>query len=462
MINWPIIPMVYNDSFTYMEWLGKLTYIADNHEVRIDDCEKNIIDLWAKVNDHETRITTLEDWREEVVDPFIEYATDKLNDHELRIIALEDDVTDLKDWREGTVDPFITAISDWKSGIVDPFISNITTWKDDVVDPHITSINNWKTNTVDPFITNTTTWKNNVVDPHISTIDNWKTNTVDPFIASTTDELIRLGANATAESSARRNADNELSSRITAVTNTASETQAKVNRLEIQMQNVGTVRYFLDTATVASDGAGGTNLSVVLPDEDWVTCDVRFLAGGTEYRVTGTISDTTLVSTADNGKTFGFTYDSTTRTVTVNVDSTVWAAADIKRFDYILYDGALTQAAQDQADIDFFNKMDANGDGMVDASDASSVLGYYADISTGVIPEGLSGQEAWTWYAQNVKTYLDPNAFPDFNGDGRIDASDASSLLGYYAYAATYSGLPLTGPQLMRQYRTEWEERHNA
>ena len=414
-----------------MEWLGKLTYIADNHEVRIDDCEKNIIDLWAKVNNHETRITTLEDWRKDVVDPFIEYATDKLNNHELRIVALEGDVTELKDWREETVDPFITTINNWKSGTVDPFISNITTWKDDIVDPHITSINDWKT------------------------------NTVDPFIASTSEELIRLDANATAESSARRNADNELSERIRAVTNTASETQSKVNRLEIQMQNVGTVRYFLDTATVASDGAGGTNLSVVLPDEDWVTCDVRFLAGGTEYRVTGTISDTTPVSTADNGKTFGFTYDSATRTVTVNVGLIVWTAADIKRFDYILYDGALTQAAQDQADIDFFNKMDANGDGRVDAIDASLCLSYYADAATGVIPEELSGQEAWAWWATNVSN-CNPNAFPDFDGDGRVNAIDASNLLGYYAYSATYSGLPLTGPQLMKKYRTEWEEGRNS
>ena len=427
MINWPIIPMVYNDSFTYMEWLGKLTYIAENHEGRIDDCEKNIIDLWAKVNNHEARITTLEDWREDVVDPFIEYATDKLNDHELRIVALEDDVNDLKDWRNETVDPFITTINNWKSGTVDPFISNMTTWKNDVVNPHITSINSWKT------------------------------NTVDPFIASTSEELIRLGANDTAEASARRNADNELSERITSVTTVANDTKAKVNRLEIQMQNVGTVRYFLDTATVASDGSGGTNLSVVLPDEDWVTCDVRFLAGGVEYRVTGLISDTTVVSTADNGKTFGFTYAPATRTVTVNVASTVWAAADIKRFDYILYDGALTQAAQDQADIDFYNAMDANGDGKVDARDASLVLSFYADASTGVIPEELSGQEAWAWWATNVAN-CNPDAYPDFGGDGKVNAIDASALLGYYAYAATTHIEGITGPELMKMYRTESEQ----
>lgn len=98
MINWPIIPMVYNDSFTYMEWLGKLTYVTENHETRIDDCEKNIVDLWAKVNDHETRIGDLEDWRRDTVDPFIVETNFRLGE--------------LETWRTETVDPFITATTD--------------------------------------------------------------------------------------------------------------------------------------------------------------------------------------------------------------------------------------------------------------------------------------------------------------------------------------------------------------
>lgn len=430
MINWPIIPMVYNDSFTYMEWLGKLTYIAENHEVRIDDCEKNIIDLWAKVNDHETRITTLEDWREEVVDPFIEYATDKLNDHELRIVALEDDVADLKDWREGTVDPFITAITDWKSGIVDPFISNITTWKDDVVDPHITSINSWKTNTVDPFIT------------------------------STTQELARLDDNATAEASARRNADNTLDNKINTVNTTAVEALNKVNRINIELENIGTVRYFMATATIGSV-SGNTNLSFTVPDEDWVTCDVRFLADGKEYRVTlvtGAIDTTVEV----NGKSFFLNHDATTHEIMVTVVNTQWAAADIVRFDYILYKGALTQAAQDQADIEFFDAMDATGDGRLDARDASMTLSFYADASTGVIPSEYTGQAAWRYWANLKNTeagsqIVNPDAFPDFNEDGRVNAIDASAILSYYAWAATTDTTGMTGPQALREYRTQRE-----
>ena len=249
MINWPIIPMTYNDSFTYMEWLGKLTYIAENHEGRIDDCEKNIVDLWTKVNNHESRIGELEDWRTNTVDPFIEETRDTLADHEERIRQNTNDIAALYNWKINTVDPFVNEIS------------------------------GWKTNTVDPFIQSTDTWIDEVAEPFMNFITDWRIGTIDPFVASTTDELTRLGANATAEASARRNADNELSDRVTSVTTVANETKNKVNRLEIQMQNVGTVRYFMDTAIISSDGYGGTNLSVVLPDEDWVTCDVRFLAG---------------------------------------------------------------------------------------------------------------------------------------------------------------------------------------
>lgn len=426
MINWNTIPMVYNDSFTYMEWLGKLTYIADNHETRIDDCEKNIIDLWAKVNDHEGRITELEDWRHDTVDPFIVQTNFRLGE--------------LEDWRTNTVDPFIASTT----ATLQDHENRITDAEDAIED-----LQDWKTLTVDPFITNITVWKEGTVDPAITELGQ-RMSTAERDIAETKADL-------TSESAERRNADNAINTKLREVEFTANQAYTKVNRIDIDLQNIGTVRYFLDTATVNQTG-GNTSLSVVLPDEDWVTVDVRFglLISNIiqEFRLSYVRDgQTTQIQLTQNGINFTLIYESATRTITATALNTTIAAADVYRFDYILYKGALTQAAQDQADIDFFNKMDANGDGRVDASDASIVLGYYADISTGVIPEGLSGQEAWTWYCQNVKTYLDPDAYPDFNGDGRINASDASSLLGYYAYAATYSGSSMTGPQLMKQYR---------
>lgn len=435
MINWNTIPMVYNDSFTYMEWLGKLTYIADNHETRIDDCEKNIFDLWVKVNNHEGRITGLEDWRRDTVDPFIVQTNFRLEK--------------LEHWRTNTVEPFIASTT----ATLQDHENRITDAEND-----IDALQNWKTLTVDPFITNITTWKEGTVDPAITELGQ-RMSTAETKISQTKADL-------TSEGAQRRNADNTINEKLRVVELTANQAYTKVNRIDIDLQNIGAVRYFLDTATVNQVG-GNTSLSVVLPDEDWVTADVRFglIINNAiqEFRLTY-VKDgqTTQIQLTQNGISFQLNYESTTRTITATAMNTTIMAANVYRFDYILYKGALTQAAQDQADIDFFNKMDANGNGVIDASDASSVLGYYANISLGLIPEGLSGQEAWAWYCENVETYLNPNAYPDFNGDGRIDAVDAASLLNYYVYVATYPGSPLTGPQLMKQYRTEQKERHNA
>lgn len=426
MINWNTIPMVYNDSFTYMEWLGKLTYIADNHETRIDDCEKNTIDLWAKVNDHERRITKLEDWRHDTVDPFIVQTSFRL--------------TVLEDWRTNTVDPFIASTT----VTLRDHEKRITDAEDDIDD-----LQDWRDGTVTPFITNITNWKNTTVDPFITDIGQRMT-TAEKDIAKTKADL-------TSERAERRNADNAINTKLKEVESIANQANAKVNRIDIDLQNVGKIRYFLDTATVSQVG-GNTSLSVVLPDEDWVTVDVRFglLVSNViqEFRLSY-VKDkqTNQIQLTQNGINFTLTYETATRTITATALNTAIVAADIYRFDYILYKGALTQAAQDQADIDFYNKMDANGDGRVDASDSSIVLSYYADAQAGVIPDELSGQEAWTWYCQNVKKYLNPDAFPDFNGDGRINASDASMLLSYYAYAATFSDSSMTGPQIMKQYR---------
>jgi len=64
---------------------------------------------------------------------------------------------------------------------------------------------------------------------------------------------------------------------------------------------------------------------------------------------------------------------------------------------------------------------DFNGDGAVDASDASEVLTLYSAISTGEISEPT---------AQELKD-------GDVTHDGVIDAADASDILGYYAYVQT-------------------------
>ena len=67
---------------------------------------------------------------------------------------------------------------------------------------------------------------------------------------------------------------------------------------------------------------------------------------------------------------------------------------------------------------------DPNGDGKVDAKDASFILVAYAKASTGG-EDGLTDEQ---------------RAAADVNGDGRVDAKDASTVLAYYALISTATG----------------------
>ncbi|EWM54740.1 dockerin type I domain-containing protein [Ruminococcus flavefaciens] len=67
------------------------------------------------------------------------------------------------------------------------------------------------------------------------------------------------------------------------------------------------------------------------------------------------------------------------------------------------------------------NLGDVNNDGQVDAVDASSVLAYYARISTN----------------QNGEYTEEQKLAADVNDDGQINAVDASNILAYYTYVST-------------------------
>ena len=67
---------------------------------------------------------------------------------------------------------------------------------------------------------------------------------------------------------------------------------------------------------------------------------------------------------------------------------------------------------------------DVNGDGIIDAVDASDVLAYYAKVSTG----------------QNGGFSAEQQTAADVDLNGIIDSVDASDILAYYAYASTASG----------------------
>ncbi len=78
--------------------------------------------------------------------------------------------------------------------------------------------------------------------------------------------------------------------------------------------------------------------------------------------------------------------------------------------------------------VDPYSLGDINGDGLVDSSDASAALAYYAEISTG-------GEDYFTAKQKNAG---------DVNTDKAIDSADASSILSYYSFIATGGNVTMT------------------
>lgn len=91
--------------------------------------------------------------------------------------------------------------------------------------------------------------------------------------------------------------------------------------------------------------------------------------------------------------------------------------------ELLKYAFSLSKSLTDVSDI---KAGDADGDGMVDASDASLILSFYADMSSGVAVDKND----------NYKYIL---LGGDYNASSLIDSTDASSILAYYAEVSSGS-----------------------
>lgn len=73
---------------------------VNDHEERItelEDWRRDTVDPFiVKTN---FRLSTLENWRNSVVDPFIASTTATLQNHEERITGAENDIDGLQDWK---------------------------------------------------------------------------------------------------------------------------------------------------------------------------------------------------------------------------------------------------------------------------------------------------------------------------------------------------------------------------
>lgn len=102
-LNWNTVPMTYNDSFTYMQWLGKLTTVAQDHETRLTSAEGKITNLeeaFASFSaDYYTKSETdaLIDGVGDELTALENAAFTSISNHESRITTLESSVQRLID-----------------------------------------------------------------------------------------------------------------------------------------------------------------------------------------------------------------------------------------------------------------------------------------------------------------------------------------------------------------------------
>ena len=112
-INWNTVPVFYNDSYTYMEWLGKVTAKVENHEERItqaeadiDQLQDDVADIKNTLEDHEGRITQAEQDIDNL-EGRMGTAEDDIADCKHRLDTAEDDIDSLEgrmDTAEGNID----------------------------------------------------------------------------------------------------------------------------------------------------------------------------------------------------------------------------------------------------------------------------------------------------------------------------------------------------------------------
>lgn len=97
MINWNTVPAFYNDSYTYMEWLGKVTAKVEDHETRltlaeaeIDALQEDMAVVKSTLENHEERIAANE--------AAIANHEERISANESAIAALQPVVNELYTW----------------------------------------------------------------------------------------------------------------------------------------------------------------------------------------------------------------------------------------------------------------------------------------------------------------------------------------------------------------------------
>lgn len=378
IINWNTVPMTYNDSWTYLEMLGKcVTQI----QINANKIEENRV----AIQGHENRLKHLET---EVI-PAI---NERLDTIELNMVtkaeleeAIADATDEIKEWAE---DNFLTstdlqgyATEDWCE---ENFVAS---------------------DTLDSYYTKDET--DALLEDYVDS-DTYK---------------------------------EQINSIIT-----------DINSIILGQQTAGSTKYRAIDLTDSTQATITDNVATLtIPDSNYtaVVVNVSYTVQDTNNTYTKNASVWAKRSTTGSdfelySMTLGgaLTVQDANGTITVTVAKP--SGTEIITFTgagVVVYTAAVEPTPTDKQTL--FRKADADGDGMIDAVDASRILAYYAALSSGEAESGDAGFRAWC-EANNITTGDGQYIYPDANLDGKVNSIDASYVLAFYSEAAVghYANTP--------------------
>lgn len=389
IINWNTVPMTYNDSWTYLEMLGKCVTQIKINASKIAENAAAIAELDTRVDGIEARVDFLEEnmVTREQMDNAIQAAKDDIAED------IEDAIDDLEDWCN---DRFLTS-SALEGYATETYVINSI---GDALEYYYTI---GDMNDILDVI-RASTVKKTEYDEQVNTI-----------LSDINSLSMRLNYDGTCK---LRVIDLTDVSQAVITDNVAVLTIPDTNYTAVQLNVSYTVAdvsntYEKNISLFVNRGTTG---------KDFVVYSMQL--GGA-------------ITVADNNGEITVTIakPSGTEVVTYVAASTVVYTAAVE-----------PSAAKKQ---EWFRKADANGDGMIDSRDASIILGYYAALSSG---QAEGGDAGFRTYCENhtndegepapIVTSDGQYIYPDANLDGKCNAVDASYVLTFYTEVQTghYNG----------------------
>ena len=235
-------------------------------------------------------------------------------------------------------------------------------------------------------------------------------------VSTTTESSTMTNSSTTTDSSPTTSASTTTSTSETSTTSvTTSERTTSTNssgRTTSSTTESTTTSTSSTTSTTSSTSKTTETSSLTSESTTESTSSTTESSTTTSETTSSTTESTTTFTSSTTSTTTSETTSSTTENSTISTSSTSSTTSTSSE---------TTTSTTSTSTPEKYKFGDPNGNGKIDSSDASFVLGVYAILATG----GDAGLEE-----EQIKA-------ADVNKDAKLDAKDASAILSYYSYTST-------------------------